>query len=238
MCGEKCMSYPLPLRFLGSPPRVRGKADSRPLQIGGLRITPACAGKSRTASTSGRTAWDHPRVCGEKYYSLNAGRFSVGSPPRVRGKGIHPAESRTGDRITPACAGKRLASKLHHPPKKDHPRVCGEKLETEINAEIDKGSPPRVRGKGRRSGASGRAPRITPACAGKRQHLLPSGSWWWDHPRVCGEKFQTVGCKAFHLGSPPRVRGKVLIGALVRRQTGITPACAGKRFPARNSLSL
>ena len=58
----------------------------------------------------------------------------------------------------------------------DHPRVCGEKLFQSPLLRLPLGSPPRVRGKGGRTGSSGQHTGITPACAGKSsiQHLTAS----------------------------------------------------------------
>ena len=52
--------------------------------------------------------------------------------------------------------------------------------------------------------------RITPAYAGKRPGLLLPSSNVKDHPRVCGEKYDTYHPHMHMLGSPPRMRGKVL----------------------------
>ena len=54
--------------------------------------------------------------------------------------------------------------------------------------DVEKGSPPRVRGKVRRRPGLYDALRITPACAGKRALAFVLRSTIWDHPRVCGEK--------------------------------------------------
>ena len=50
-----------------------------------------------------------------------------------------------------------------------------------------------------------------------------------DHPRVCGEKLSDTDVEKVEVGSPPRVRGKVLDVASITPGCGITPACAGKR---------
>ena len=71
--------------------------------------------------------------------------------------------------------------------------------------------------------------RITPACAGKSVRALPARREKEDHPRVCGEKFTAYAKRSTRQGSPPRVRGKVLLRVLRHEATGITPACAGKR---------
>ncbi len=71
---------------------------------------------------------------------------------------------------------------------------------------------------------------ITPACAGRRP--VPLGCWIFprDHPRVCGEK-QSVGLNPLTKpGSPPRVRGEGGHAGINGTWTGITPACAGRRF--------
>ena len=85
-----------------------------------------------------------------------------------------------------------------------------------------------MRGKGADLASVTAATRITPACAGKSRAISAFPSAIQDHPRVCGEKFVEVA-KIFHdLGSPPRVRGKVLHLCFRVALKGITPACAGK----------
>ena len=188
MCGEKLSAVFTSCINLGSPPRVRGKADKRSALFGGEGITPACAGKSRSGHSHGRTTWDHPRVCGEKVMESTANGYNEGSPPRVRGKGrcARQVDRRPG--ITPACAGKSLNPRTTMPLRRDHPRVCGEKASACVAGLRRGGSPPRVRGKAGRPVLSQNAPGITPACAGKRRvchrFLHPAR----DHPRVCGEK--------------------------------------------------
>ena len=46
---------------------------------------------------------------------------------------------------------------------------------------------------------------------------------------MCGEKFSKSTRKRSGIGSPPRVRGKVLSIPAAGGFAGITPACAGKR---------
>ena len=93
---------------IGSPPRVRGKAGL----VGGHadyeRITPACAGKRWPEADVLANGWDHPRVCGEKQFRVGCFRGDVGSPPRVRGKGVLRHVRAVIPGITPACAGKSV----------------------------------------------------------------------------------------------------------------------------------
>ena len=90
--------------------------------------------------------------------------------------------------ITPACAGKSRPCDIGHSPCRDHPRVCGEKANGVMDDIHEKGSPPRVRGKGAGSIAKKPQSGITPACAGKSAQLDSADAVALDHPRVCGEK--------------------------------------------------
>ena len=70
------------------------------------RITPAYAGKRFCVRWNIGNFRDHPRVCGEKMYGLLGASFALGSPPRMRGKGIKQCYARVAVGITPAYAGK------------------------------------------------------------------------------------------------------------------------------------
>ena len=146
---------------------------------------------------------------------------------RGKAQACMPAWQQSG--ITPACAGKSHLRSFRHALPWDHPRVCGEKPRALPVPFPETGSPPRVRGKGigvlLQSGSVG----ITPACAGKSNRDQTILTTFEDHPRVCGEKLRLCEFLLSSLGSPPRVRGKAASACLTSFQTGITPACAGKR---------
>ena len=127
VCGEKAFVCPLLCMALGSPPRVRGKASIIRKEIRNVRITPACAGKSRIHCQPYGYSGDHPRVCGEKALSIVTLAAKSGSPPRVRGKGFFRVCVSLSTGITPACAGKSCHGSVSHRIIWDHPRVCGEK---------------------------------------------------------------------------------------------------------------
>ena len=74
--------------------------------------------------------------------------------------------------------------------------------------------------------------RITPAYAGKRTLSVWRSAFTLDHPRVCGEKPLSKWGQDGPLGSPPRMRGKVLLILRVVFLDRITPAHAGKRSEA------
>ena len=187
---------------------MRGKAGYYPARGYHTRITPACAGKSRRSYSSCSFRQDHPRVCGEKGISEEKPVYTLGSPPRVRGKVAEIDGNMAAGGITPACAGKSECDCPLFEQPWDHPRVCGEKFLPIFLVITFPGSPPRVRGKGSASVGFFHALRITPACAGKRCVQRGRVPDWQDHPRVCGEKFAVVQLHGDAMGSPPRVRGK------------------------------
>ena len=228
VCGENGERRPNSREEWGSPPRVRGKHDPHVGHFLGHRITPACAGKTGTHHRGGAGTWDHPRVCGENLMiQITSGRIA-GSPPRVRGKRNY-GELIDGELgITPACAGKTHPAWRHRRRPWDHPRVCGENSSSPNHRLKLSGSPPRVRGKRSHLNPYRRESGITPACAGKTTRRCSCSCRCWDHPRVCGENIFVIVGAAVALGSPPRVRGKRLIGSRAGALWRITPACAGK----------
>ena len=155
-------------RKLGSPPRRRGKAKERNVQLNLTRITPAWAGKSYGTDGKMPWLWDHPRVGGEKPHPEGKGVKTMGSPPRGRGKVTLKSVLTSLPGITPAWAGKSRTESFGTTSSEDHPRVGGEKLKLFCFEVLAYGSPPRGRGKvavpARRSVSRG----ITPAWAGKR----------------------------------------------------------------------
>ena len=144
-------------------------------------ITPAYAGKREGPKYAQSTVGDHPRVCGEKRalsrscaacgeksQSTSASPRALGSPPRMRGKGVKQSNSRIRMGITPAYAGKRFLCNGNCFLLRDHPRVCGEKERTSRCSCWTEGSPPRMRGKVSFLDCCSKSSRITPAYAGKR----------------------------------------------------------------------
>ena len=132
---------------------------------------------------------DHPRACGEKSFAVVNGVQNSGSPPRMRGKGL-----------------LNFSLVVTH---QDHPRICGEKSGQAMLWEHFTGSPPHMRGKVTLSEICARGSRITPAYAGKSTLPGSLDHTYRDHPRICGEKVQTLWYEDIQLGSPPHMRGKV-----------------------------
>ena len=209
---------------------MRGKACGTVKYLYATGITPAYAGKSKCTRAAVTHTRDHPRLCGEKRPLKGRGFRITGSPPPMRGKGQPIKHFVNVGRITPAYAGKRDMPALRSVSTWDHPRLCGEKTKSHCRFSSSKGSPPPMRGKVFEFPFSISVPRITPAYAGKRTGIPLSRLSRKDHPRLCGEKSNSLKKSKIGLGSPPPMRGKVLCSDRHVLEQGITPAYAGKRF--------
>ena len=98
------------------------------------------------------------------------------------------------------------------------------------------GSPPRVREKLINHYSNTVNLGITPACAGKTKIVFSNSSTFWDHPRVCGKNSNGAKFIRNLLGSPPRVREKLIFSTSELFLLGITPACAGKTLKDPNEI--
>ena len=152
----------------------------------------------------------------------------------MRGKAAAAAAASSATRITPAYAGKSRSTSRSKTTKRDHPRLCGEKPETRASPETHAGSPPPMRGKVNFVQSQAEADRITPAYAGKRSSRRSAMHRKRDHPRLCGEKSACQSAGTGKTGSPPPMRGKVVLSAAFAAGVGITPAYAGKRLHRRS----
>ena len=207
-CGEKqCRDFEAAF-FLGSPPHMRGKAPVFGFDCVCLRITPAHAGKRILLFRPCVNTQDHPRTCGEKFVIRVPFVFGVGSPPHMRGKGSATRLRIARSRITPAHAGKSDDRAENALGAQDHPRTCGEKGDHQRRAVLHQGSPPHMRGKGKRTKKIDTITRITPAHAGKSPVATGGPFFCGDHPRTCGEKSTAAQSLAKPSGSPPHMRGK------------------------------
>ena len=171
---------------------------------------------------------------GEKQKRNAATMSTGGSPPRGRGKGSSTTVLNSGTGITPAWAGKSVSFITRIAPKKDHPRVGGEKAFVMLPMLVATGSPPRGRGKDLPSAPKTSSLGITPSWAGKSGILCLLALRRWDHPRVGGEKNFQRSAALTSPGSPPRGRGKVPGTWSSSYVSGITPAWAGKSQRSRN----
>ena len=127
-CREKIVNLCFVSRVTGSPLRVQGKVLIPSVIWSLVRITPACAGKSKRHNGFAATTKDHPCVCREKKRFIAVVNVGKGSPLRVQGKGHYYIAYRQQSGITPACAGKRKCITQCLRCYRDHPCVCREKV--------------------------------------------------------------------------------------------------------------
>ena len=165
--GEHHLPSTLTAWIRGPSPRARGSTARRPHMPLAAGTSPACAGSTCAAITTGVANRDHPRVRGEHSVEAYPPSASGGPSPRVAGNTTGP----TG------------TSK----PGRDHPRVRGEHGGLAAASSRPKGPSPRARG----------APAVDPdrvvgrgtipACAGSTPLGFGVGGRHGDHPRVRGE---------------------------------------------------
>ena len=179
-----CLNEPV-----GSPPHARGRPEGEFLDVQTGRITPACAGKTRS-------------LC-----ARFAGRG--GSPPHARGRLIVSPYESADERITPACAGKTTNAWETHNENGDHPRMRGEDLAHMTYPSIGLGSPPHARGRHDGNEVRHAGKRITPACAGKTRRVVLPRIHNRDHPRMRGEDRSRRLPGSRRAGSPPHARGRL-----------------------------
>ena len=191
-------------------------------------ITPAHAGKTQWYELRHHRRRDHPRACGENSPWLLFDKGIRGSPPRMRGKLCAVSSDCADFGITPAHAGKTPSRDFGPFLAGDHPRACGENTPLTREKPAQRGSPPRMRGKPGFVDEGAHRPGITPAHAGKTWPRRSASAARRDHPRACGENRSGCWRRFRRRGSPPRMRGKLLMGRLTRDPEGITPAHAGK----------
>ena len=218
----------------GSPPHMRGMPARTAFFCSSIGSPPRMRGKSSLPQTETCRCGAPPRMRGTVLLCvIPVGMPPHGSPPRVRGKGGRVTFTLILSGSTPAYAGKRSVTKPRRTKRTDHPRPCGEKLSTKDFIAPPSGSPPRMREKVEDKVREYKAQRITPAYAGKSATTTWARTVGGDHPRVCGEKARAAAWACVTYGSPPRVRGKDAAPAFAVAAGRITPACAGKRGPAR-----
>ena len=227
-CGENFYKVGLAAYDTGSPPQVRGKPVNLRLIAAAAGITPAGAGKTGHSVAATVQQKDHPRRCGENQSPTLRPRGFGGSPPQVRGKLQVRKFAHISLRITPAGAGKTPSALFVVLSAWDHPRRCGENVNSPVQRLFATGSPPQVRGKHSNGFGQDGWWRITPAGAGKTRISCLRILLQKDHPRRCGENLHKETVWAAAQGSPPQVRGQQIALLVGRGSPWITPAGAGK----------
>ena len=188
-CGANAVTRAPASRPCGSSPRMRGKRRIVDTRHNRLRIIPAHAGQTKSKRVRAFSMPDHPRACGANSCDAASGRIVTGSSPRMRGKHGHLVRRNDRDRIIPAHAGQ---TSKH----------------VDVRSAVD-GSSPRMRGKPTRNHRHQGRQRIIPAHAGQTDDTASPRRFSTDHPRACGANPTLRRAEGAHVGSSPRMRGKL-----------------------------
>ena len=227
MCGEHRPQRKAISAMPGSSPHVRG-ARTLLHRVGSREgIIPACAGSTFFPVGSGPHCRDHPRMCGEHLGPPLAISVPEGSSPHVRGALGSGDLSVQPYGIIPACAGSTITLNLSTSTGRDHPRMCGEHLESLNPTSPTQGSSPHVRGAHGHVSCHVGAIGIIPACAGSTHMDNDLNNMGRDHPRMCGEHGVDSFTAITAMGSSPHVRGAPNQLEQSADYAGIIPACAG-----------
>ena len=227
MCGEHEVTRASMNEEQGSSPHVRGALDTDGLTVAGMGIIPACAGSTQHERRERSRNGDHPRMCGEHFFTATWDGIKAGSSPHVRGARVRPQRGRSERGIIPACAGSTHPEPRPRGAHRDHPRMCGEHQTPYSQSMLKSGSSPHVRGALSTPEFEFPSRGIIPACAGSTSAASSTASAARDHPRMCGEHTGHWLFSSSSSGSSPHVRGARAGAARRLARQGIIPACAG-----------
>ena len=107
--GENSRRTVRPASGPGSSPLMRGKRVPRDEDIGALRLIPAHAGKTATASWNRSFPWAHPRSRGENAAAVALSCSASGSSLLTRGKPRGEGAPCVPEGLIPTHAGKTCA---------------------------------------------------------------------------------------------------------------------------------
>ena len=150
-----------------------------------------------------------------------------GSSPHARGTrepvpgGDHP------NRFIPACAGNAHLANFRCRIDTVHPRMRGERTVVSRSTRAAVGSSPHARGTQRHRRLLGLWRRFIPACAGNAVWLNAAPTRPTVHPRMRGERRQSVGLRGADGGSSPHARGTPMRSMACAIYQRFIPACAG-----------
>ena len=167
-------------------------------------------------------------MCGGSFGSRRDRVDQGGTSPRVRGKRGQRRPRSVQLRYIPACAGEARFRTGCWRRRTVHPRVCGGSTARTRPRPRGWGTSPRVRGKRCLSRSRVGWLGYIPACAGEASSRSPSCGQRRVHPRVCGGSRSLIGPSCPALGTSPRVRGKLICGAVRVSPMRYIPACAGE----------
>ncbi len=112
-----------------------------------------------------------------------------------------------GEGLIPAHAGNTAPHQTGKPTSRAHPRACGEHVIAPTLLEDIRGSSPRMRGAPALAVNGVHFVGLIPAHAGSTAFPDFADSFFWAHPRACGEHSAKWANGNGNWGSSPRMRG-------------------------------
>ena len=186
---------------------MRGTLLAHGVECAITGIIPAYAGNTFIPRSINIFSQDHPRICGEHIAkNLTTGEVK-GSSPHMRGTRIRPPEYARTLGIIPAYAGNTPPCPGRAAIHWDHPRICGEHVQTADCEGVQAGSSPHMRGTLSQCGGAQHVHGIIPAYA--------------------GNTMTRDSCPPIWLGSSPHMRGTLSLVHAAEQFDGIIPAYAG-----------
>ena len=203
----------------GSSPHARGTPSTSAASRSSFRFIPAYAGNARRPADAIADHPVHPRMRGERLSVAVRLNSSSGSSPHARG---------TRSRVPLAPF-----------PVSVHPRMRGERKFRLCIRLSAAGSSPHARGTPSRGQLGPRCLRFIPACAGNAYPQCARRRPAAVHPRMRGERLNSIRDIGYNLGSSPHARGTHIDSRRDRGRQRFIPACAGNartrsaRLPGR-----
>ena len=195
-------------------PRIRGEHRRHILRLRGRRgSSPHTRGALANTSKTKRGGPDHPRIRGEHAGARAYTPSHPGSSPHTRGARVGFVGDHPLLRIIPAYAGSTVGDTVAKRERRDHPRIRGEHIYSNLKVPEQAGSSPHTRGARDEAGEGPVGPWIIPAYAGSTDQMVVA-------------ELEPLGSSPHTRGAPPREAWRT-------RSEGIIPAYAGSTFRQR-----
>ncbi len=185
-CGTDIDRIGVDIWTRGLPPRLRdGRVQAvRSRRL--LRVTPAPAGRTRSARRARKATSGYPRACGTDARGALRPARRLGLPPRLRDGPVEIGGHDSAGRVTPAPAGRTGEAWERAMRIAGYPRACGTDWAEGEGRRVSGGLPPRLRDGQPVVAGRVAASRVTPAPAGRTTTRWSSASAGPGYPRACG----------------------------------------------------
>ena len=220
-------------------PRIRGERCVVP-RISSMApwFIPAYAGNAFKHPVANMADAVHPRIRGERATARALATSLPGSSPHTRGTRQNAGLVANRDRFIPAYAGNAPTSHGNGSCGAVHPRIRGERVWISHCGAVYDGSSPHTRGTLTHNTPGLRPRRFIPAYAGNARHPATGPRERSVHPRIRGERADTLTIQRKAFGSSPHTRGTLSTGYPQALKPRFIPAYAGnakyRRLPMRH----